>query len=82
MTEIARIGNYALTMIRMYDSIDIEREVNKMKSYNLYYNQKVTLIPAESFFAVYWSQKSWYNKGTVLFIEDTDTGELRKFVVE
>lgn len=53
-----------------------------MKTYNLYYNQKVTLIPAESFFAVYWCQKSWYSKGTVLFIEDTDTGELRKFVVE
>ena len=53
-----------------------------MKAYNLYYNQKVTLIPAESFFAVYWSQKSWYTKGTVLFIEDVETGDLRKFVVE
>ena len=53
-----------------------------MKAYNLYYNQKVTLIPAESFFAVYWSQKSWYTKGTVLFIEDVKTGDLRKFVVE
>lgn len=53
-----------------------------MKAYNLYYNQKVTLILAESFFAVYLSQKSWYNKGTILFIEDTNTGELRKFVVE
>ena len=82
MMEIARIGNYVLTTMRMCDSIDIEREVNNMKAYNLYYNQKVTLIPAESFFAVYLSQKSWYIKGTVLFIEDTDTGELRKFVVE
>lgn len=53
-----------------------------MKAYNLYYNQKVTLIPAASFFAVYWSQKSWYSKETVLFIEDIETGELRKFVVE
>ena len=31
MTEIARIGNYVLTTIRMCDSIVIEREVNKMK---------------------------------------------------
>ena len=60
----------------------VEREVNNMKAYNLYYNQKVKLIPAESFFAVYWSQKSWYTKGTVLFIEDAETGDLRKFVVE
>lgn len=53
-----------------------------MKAYNLYYNQKVTLVTAQSFDVVYLSQKSWYTKGTVLFVEDTDTGELRKFVVE
>ena len=53
-----------------------------MKAYNLYYNQKVTLVVAQSFDAVYLSQKSWHTKGTVLFVEDTDTGELRKFVVE
>lgn len=35
MTEIARIGNYVLTMIRKYDNIDIEREVNKMKVKNV-----------------------------------------------
>lgn len=66
----------------MYDSIDIEREVNKMKAYNLYYNQKVRTMQAQSFFAVYWSEKVWHTKGTVLFIEDVETGDLRKFVVE
>ena len=53
-----------------------------MKAYNLYYNQKVVLVTTQSFYMVYLSQKSWYNKGTVLFIEDINTGELRKFVVE
>ena len=68
--------------IKKYDSIVIEREVLFMKAYNLYYNQKVTLVMAQSFDIVYLSQKSWYTKGAVLFVEDTDTGELRKFVVE
>ena len=53
-----------------------------MKAYNLYYNQKVALVTAQSFNIAYLSQKSWYTKGTVLFIEDVETGDLRKFVVE
>lgn len=53
-----------------------------MKAYNLYCNQKVILVTGQSFDIVYLSQKSWYTKGTVLFIEDIDTGELKKFIVD
>lgn len=53
-----------------------------MRKYTLYYNQKSMLIQAESFDMAYAGNKSWFTPGYVFFIEDIETKELRKYVVE
>ena len=40
------------------------------------------LIQAESFDMAYAGNKSWFTPGYVFFIEDMETKELRKYVVE
>lgn len=55
--------------------------MSKEKIFNIYHNQKSTTIKATCFAAAFASQKSWYSKGTVLFIEKEDTGIIKKFIV-
>ena len=52
-----------------------------MKKYNLYFNQRVKTLQASSFDIVYAAEKCWFVPGTIFFVEDTETGELRKYVV-
>lgn len=54
---------------------------NKEKIFIVYYNQKETTIKATCFAAAFASEKTWYTKGTVLFIEKEDTGIIKKFIV-
>lgn len=55
--------------------------MSKEKIFNIYHNQKSTTIKATCFAAAFASEKTWYTKGTVLFIEKEDTGIIKKFIV-
>lgn len=45
--------------------------------YRLYYNQRTTEVVASSFEMAFASEKSWYSKETILFVENVN----RKFIV-
>ena len=49
--------------------------------YRIYYNQRTTEVVASSFEMAFASEKSWYSKGTVLFVENVNTSEIKKFIV-
>lgn len=49
--------------------------------YRIYYNQRTTEVVASSFEMAFASEKSWYSKGIVLFVENVNTSEIRKFIV-
>lgn len=53
-----------------------------MNTYYLYYNQHRKIISAASFNMVYIGNKHWFTPGTILFIEDVETNEVRKYIVE
>lgn len=53
-----------------------------MNTYYLYYNQHRKIISAASFDMVYIGNKHWFMPGTILFIEDVETNEVRKYIVE
>lgn len=59
----------------------IEQGNENIKKYNLYYNQKVKTFQASSFDILYMAEKCYFVPGTILFVEDAETGELRKYVV-
>ena len=50
--------------------------------YRIYYNQRMTEVVASSFEMAFASEKSWYSKGTVLFVENVNTSEIKKFMVQ
>ena len=52
-----------------------------MNTYYLYYNQHKNIVSAASFDMVYLGLKHWYTPGTIFFIEDARTKEIRKFIV-
>lgn len=49
--------------------------------YRIYYNQRTTEVVASSFEMVFASEKSWYSKATILFVENVNTSEIRRFIV-
>ena len=55
--------------------------MTEMNLYRIYYNQRTTEVVASSFEMAFASEKSWYSKGTVLFVEDVNTSEIKKFMV-
>ena len=46
--------------------------------YRIYYNQRTTEVVASSFEMAFASEKSWE---TILFVENVNTSEIRKFIV-
>ena len=50
--------------------------------YRIYYNQRTTEVVASSFEMAFASEKSWYSKETILFVENVNTREIRKFIVQ
>ena len=54
----------------------------ELNLYRLYYNQRTTEVVASSFEMAFASEKSWYSKGTVLFVENVNTSEIKKFMVQ
>ena len=50
--------------------------------YRIYYNQRTTEVVASSFEMAFASEKSWYSKETILFVENVNTSEIRKFIVQ
>ena len=56
--------------------------MTEMNLYRIYYNQRTTEVVASSFEMAFASEKSWYSKGTVLFVEDVNTSEIKKFMVQ
>lgn len=53
-----------------------------MNTYYLYYNQQRKIVSAKSFDMVYLGWKYWLMPGTILFIEDVKTKEIKKYIVE
>lgn len=53
-----------------------------MNTYYFYYNQHRKIMSATSFDMVYLGNKHWFTTGTILFIEDVKTKEIRKYIVE
>lgn len=53
-----------------------------MNTYYLYYNQDRTIVSADSFDMVYLGFKYQYKLGTILFIENIKTKEIKKYIVE
>ena len=49
--------------------------------YRICYNQRTTEVVASSFEMAFASEKSWYSKETILFVENVNTSEIRKFIV-
>ena len=56
--------------------------MTEMNLYRIYYNQRTTEVVASSFEMAFASEKSWYSKGTVLFVENVNTSEIKKFMVQ
>ena len=52
----------------------------ELNLYRIYYNQRTTEVVASSFEMAFASEKSWYSKGTVLFVENVNTSEIKKFM--
>ena len=50
--------------------------------YRIYYNQRTTEVVASSFEMAFASEKSWYSKATILFVENVNTSEIRRFIVQ
>ena len=50
--------------------------------YKIYYNQRTTEVVASSFEMAFASEKGWYSKGIVLFVENVNTSEIKKFMVQ
>ena len=50
--------------------------------YRLYYNQRITEVVASSFEMAFATEKSWYSKETILFVENVNTSEIRKFIAQ
>ena len=63
--------------------IDYKEEwiITETNLYRLYYNQRTTEVVASSFEMAFASEKSWYSKETILFVENVITSEIRKFIV-
>lgn len=53
-----------------------------MNTYYLYYNQHRNIVSAKSFDMVCLGWKHWLMPGTILFIEDVKTKEIKKYIVE
>ena len=53
----------------------------ELNLYRLYYNQRITEVVSSSFEMAFATEKSWYSKGAILFIENVNTSEIRKFIV-
>ena len=56
--------------------------MTEMNLYRIYYNQRTTEVVASSFEMAFASEKSWYSKETILFVENVNTREIRKFIVQ
>lgn len=55
--------------------------MTEMNLYRIYYNQRTTEVVASSFEMAFASEKGWYSKETILFVENVNTSEIRKFIV-
>lgn len=55
--------------------------MTEMNLYRIYYNQRTTEVVASSFEIAFASEKNWYSKGTILFVENVNTSEIRRFIV-
>ena len=53
-----------------------------MNTCYLYYNQHRNIVSAKSFDMVCLGWKHWLMPGTILFIEDVKTKEIKKYIVE
>ena len=58
-----------------------ENNMAELNLYRLYYNQRITEVVSSSFEMAFTTEKSWYSKGAILFIENVNTSEIRKFIV-
>ena len=56
--------------------------MTEMNLYRIYYNQRTTEVVASSFEMAFASEKGWYSKETILFVENVNTSEIRKFIVQ
>lgn len=52
----------------------------ELNLYRLYYNQRITEVVSSSFEMAFATEKSWYSKGVILFVENVNTSEIRKFI--